>query len=58
MFIDDGMETDKNNERMCNRFVKQLTEVMELAATLVFVLITKKYDAQNRLNLVNGYFFS
>lgn len=32
VFIDDGMEK-KGNETLCNRFVKQLVDVIELAAT-------------------------
>lgn len=33
VFIDDGMESTKNTDRICNRFVKQLVDVIELAAT-------------------------
>ncbi len=34
VFIDDGMELKKGkeSEMICNRFVKQLVDVMELAA--------------------------
>ena len=33
VFIDDGMEENKSQDRQCNRFVKQLVDVIELAAT-------------------------
>lgn len=32
IFLDDGMEDNKQKERMTNRFVKQLVDVIELAA--------------------------
>ena len=35
VFIDDGMDFNKSNENHCNIFVKQLVDVMELAATSV-----------------------
>ncbi len=33
VFIDDGMEDNKHQDRQANRFVKQLVDVIELAAT-------------------------
>jgi len=33
------MEKKAGNETLCNRFVKQLVDVIELAATLVLLLI-------------------
>jgi len=33
IFIDDGMEKKTGRESLCNRFVKQLVDVIELAAT-------------------------
>ena len=33
IFIDDAMEKGRTSERICNRFVKQLVDVIELAAT-------------------------
>ena len=36
IFIDDGMETNKKEERASNRFVKQLADVVELAARFYF----------------------
>jgi len=33
IFIDDGMEKKSGHESVCNRFVKQLVDVIELAAT-------------------------
>ena len=38
IFIDDGMEKKAGHESLCNRFVKQLVDVIELAATLVVLL--------------------
>ena len=35
VFIDDAMEYNKQSDRICNRFVRQLVDVIELAATLV-----------------------
>ena len=32
VFLDDGMETNKKEERCSNNFVKQLADVVELAA--------------------------
>ena len=33
VFIDDGMEVNKGKEFVCNHFVKQLVDIIELAAT-------------------------
>ena len=41
IFIDDGMEKKAGNETVCNRFVKQLVDVIELAATLVLCYLLK-----------------